>query len=156
MTSIGKWVAGAGSAGLTWTAITSTELNSAAAGAFKLGTVEVDNGTDLNLFMDLSGKITLASAATIGDYITLYLLPKNQDNTLYGSGESSGTTSPDSKYYIDRWTTTSTGTTLSGQTNRIIIPPGKFVLGVTNNCTPAFSATPGSVYYRVYNYNLNG
>lgn len=149
-----SWVAGAGTFGAGFVAITGTEVNNLTAGNFAKGTVTAANGTDLNQFMDLSFELTAASAVTANDFVTVYLLPKNQGGT-FGDNTSSGATSPASQYYVGSVVFVTAGTALHGQLNGIRLPPDDFIIGITNNTAVNLAAGGGTVYLRSYNQNLN-
>jgi hypothetical protein len=79
-----KWIAGSG-AGLTWTSLDTTTLNSIANGNAILSGTQIDNSTALDIFADV--ELVLASLAAVApNYVGVYFYPLNSDGTTYGDG----------------------------------------------------------------------
>src|SRR5689334_3868278 len=86
-----EWTAGNG-VGLTWTAMfASGDLTSLASGNSVLSTATaVANGTNLDIYADISVIITIGSATpSAGAFIAVYALPLGNDGTTYGDGKIS-------------------------------------------------------------------
>lgn len=93
-----KLAAGAVSA---WTSLMTTELNSLVTGNAILGSTSIDNGTNLDMFVEFSfvggGSITPTGAPFLG----LFLYPQNGDASTFGDGRfgSSAAGPPPLNYY---------------------------------------------------------
>lgn len=156
MANLAKWAAGAG-VGLTWTSAFGTEINSLAAGSVAVSTIVVANGTALDLYADISFSITGTTAATGTQYLSLYLMPLNQDGTTYGDGVASGTVAPTQGAVANvALALGKTSVALVGMARGLVLPPGSFKLALVNNTSNAFAASPNTVAYRTYLENLNG
>lgn len=164
MTNRTAWVAGNG-VGLTWTAcfapgdLTSlvdskSVLSSAAA---------ITNGTNLDIYADVSVEITVGSATPrAGAYIGIWLAPLQNDGTIYGDGQLVAGTAAT---YVPPWSpaaiipiqSTNASTTIIGQANGIILPPGSFnfILYNFTNVTLSSTAANNTCKFRTYNINLN-
>jgi hypothetical protein len=156
-----SWTAGNG-VGLTWSAISFTagDLNSLAAGGGALGTTVVANGTALDQLADFSFVVTIGGTTVAGSYVTMFLLPLNQDGSTYGDGYASSTTTQPAAGYaigsINVKVGVTTGNTVTGQINGVNIPPGSFKIAFGNNLAIALSSTAAlTLEYRTYNVNLN-
>jgi hypothetical protein len=155
------WTAGNG-VGLTWTtAINSADMASIATTSSVLSSVaDIANGTNLDIFADLSVELVTASvtpAAGTGIFFWLYAL---LDGGGYGdSALVSGT----QKTWIPAFppcgiitpnTTITSQTSFTGFVQGIIIPPGSFRFAMNCNIAALTSGTQ-TVKYRTYNTNLN-
>jgi hypothetical protein len=88
MTSRTAWVAGNG-VGFTWTtAINGSDLASLANGSTVLSSVaDVANQTQLNIYADISVRMTVGSATPpAGASLNLYLAALLDDGSTYGDG----------------------------------------------------------------------
>ena len=157
MANTTRWVIDA-----NWTAATFTasELTSQASGGGALSTSVVANGTALDQFIDVSFVVAVGATTVIGGFMTLFLLPLNQDGTTYGDGyASSGTTQPSSTYAIGSPGSkigVTSGNTITGIVTGVSLPPGDFKLAIGNNLTIALASTAAlTLKYRTYNINLN-
>lgn len=154
-----SWVSGNGQ-GLTYgsAGFTASCFNSLANGSGCV-TSQIDNSTALDLYTDLSFVLTVGGTTTAGSYFTLYLLPLNQDGTTFGDNTGSGGTAPQSTYAVGSVLVKSgitTGNTVVGSVRGVLLPPGKFILGLWNNTGIALNAAAAAtVSYRTYNENLN-
>jgi hypothetical protein len=145
-----KWIAG-GQA--RWSsAINSTEINSLANGNAVLLATQIDNTTNLDLFMDIA--IALGSAAFASpNNIGVYLYELNQDASTYGDGRftSSAAGPPPSNYYCGSIGIVAATQAQTGTLTGIVIPPAKFKLVICNNGGVALASGSNSVYYCSYN-----
>jgi hypothetical protein len=164
MTSRTAWVAGNG-VGFTWTtAINGSDLASLANGSTVLSSVaDVANQTQLNIYADISVRMTVGSATPpAGASLNLYLAALLDDGSTYGDGSmSSGGTITRAPPYapvgVVALESAAASTLLAGFISGIVIPPGSFRFALYNNSGAALSATAGNciVKYRTYNVNLN-
>lgn len=137
-------------------AFTPATLDALASGNAVLSDLQIDNSTNLDMFMDVS--IALGSAAFVApNYVGIYLYPLNADNTTYGDSSfaTAAAGPPPSNYFlgsigIDAATKAQTGT-LSGA----VIPPGKFKLVFYNQGGVALVGSGGnSCQYRTYDRSV--
>lgn len=158
------WTAGNGQ-GLTWgTAINGSDLASLANGSTVLSSVaNIANGTNLDMYADLSVELTIGSATpSAGAYLGLYIAALMEDGSSYGDGSlTSGATitraPPWSPAGIIPLQSSAATTLLAGFIQGIIIPPGSFRFALYNGSGITLSATAANnvVKYRTYNLNLN-
>ena len=162
MASRTAWTAGNGAVGFTWTTLINTgDLASMANGSTVLSSVaDITNQTDLNIYMDISYALAIASnTPAAGANIAFWLYALNQDGTHYGDNQFTAGTqaaatpafSPIGTGAIPAVTTTA----LYGYIQGIIIPPGSFRIACQNNSGFALTAGTQTVKYRNYNVNLN-
>jgi hypothetical protein len=161
MTSRTSWVAGNG-VGLTWaTAINSADMISLANGSSVVSSVaDIANGTQLDMFMDISMSLLIASSAVVaGANISFFIYPLNQDGSTYGDGQFvNGTQAAKTPTFAPCATMplpVATLTALIGFAQYIVLPPGSFRLAMQNNSGFALTAGTQTVKYRTYNLNLN-
>jgi hypothetical protein len=158
------WTAGNG-VGLTWTtAINQADLASLANGSTVLSSVaDIANGTNLDLYADISVRMTVTSATPpAGAYLGLYLAALLDDGVTYGDGTlTSGSTITRAPPYAPIGAipleTAAAATLLAGFVQGIVIPPGSFRFALYNGSGAALSATAANcnVHYRTYNMQLN-
>lgn len=164
MASRTAWVAGNG-VGFTWTtAINGSDLASLANGSTVLSSVaDIGNQTQLDLYADVSVRMTVASATPpAGSFLGLYLCALLDDGSTYGDGSmaSAGTITrapPFAPAGVISLESAAATTLLAGFIQGIVIPPGSFRLALYNSSGAALSGTAGNciVKYRTYNLNLN-
>src|SRR5437762_2487157 len=157
------WTAGNG-VGFTWTtAINGGDLASLANGSTVLSSVaNIANQTNLDLYADISVRMTVASATPPpGAYFGIYLYALLDDGSTYGDGSmASGGTITRAPPFNPADTIPLEGaaatTLLAGFCPGIVIPPGSFRFAFFNNSGAALSATAGDciVKYRTYNFDL--
>lgn len=164
MTSRTAWTAGNG-VGLTWTTlINSADMASMTNGQSVLSSVaDIANGTNLDMFMDISASLVIASSTIVaGANLAFWLYALNQDGTTYGDGQlTAGTAASKTPANVQNLigpmglVAAASQTALIGLLQQIIIPPGSFRVAIQNNS--GFSLTSGTqtVKYRTYNLNLN-
>jgi hypothetical protein len=158
------WTAGNG-VGLAWaTALNGTDMVSLANGSTVLSSVaDIANGTNLDIYADLSVRMTVASATPpSGSFFGLYLCALLDDGATYGDGSltSGGTITralPFAPVGALPLESAAAATLLAGFLQGIVIPPGSFRFALYNNSGGALSSTAGNciVKYRTYNLNLN-
>lgn len=162
MASRTAWTAGNG-VGLTWTtAINSSDLVSMANGKTVLSSVaDIANGTNLDMFMDVSVRCAIASnTIALGANLALWLFDLLDDGSTYGDGQfTAGTSATLTPTFppcaLIPLVVAASQTTLVGFANGIQLPPGSFRLALQNNSGFAFTAGTQTVKYRTYNINLN-
>lgn len=157
MANTTRWIIDA-----NWTAVTFTagDLNSLASGGGALSTAAITNGTSLDQLMDVSFVVTVGGTTTAASYITVYLLPLNQDGTTYGDGYASSTSSQPAPYQgigspgVKVGVTS--GNTVTGTITFANLPPGDFKLAFGNNLGVTLGSTAAlTLKTRIYNTNLN-
>lgn len=167
MTSKTAWVSGNGQGLANWSARTvlfgSADLTSLADSKSVLSSATaIDNGTNLDQYMDISVEITVGSSTPrAGAYIGIWIAYLQQDGSTYGDGQlTAGTPAT----YQPPWQPVATiplsnqaMTLMAGQQNGILLLPQKFLLICYNFTNVTFSATAGNnvVAYKTYNVNLN-
>lgn len=144
----------------TTLAFATADTASLPSGGAALGTGTVNNATNLDQYMDVSFIVTVGGTTVAGSYITVFLLPLNQDNGTYGDAFASSTTTQPSGGYavgsIGVKVGVASGSTVVGTVQFVNIPPGVFKIAFGNNLQVPFAATSGlGVAYRTYNVNLN-
>lgn len=156
------WIAGNG-VGLTWTtAINSADMASMATGNTVVSSVaDIANGTNLDMFMDISVRCAIASSTIVaGANLVLWLFDLLDDGSTYGDGQfTNGTAAAKTPTFAPIGSiplvAAAAQTTLVGFLNQIIIPPGSFRLALQNMSGFSFTAGTQTVKYRTYNLNLN-
>lgn len=141
-------------------AFTAGDLNSLASGGGALSTTVIANGSNLDLYCDVSFIVTVGGTTVAGSYFALYLLPLNQDGSTYGDGYASSTSVlPVGNYQVGGCQVkvgVTSGNTVTGTFRGIILPPGSFKFAFGNQLTVALSSTAAlTLQYRTYNENLN-
>lgn len=161
MASTTRWIGGGG-VGLTWTAagFTATDFDSLAAGSGVVAATAIANNTPLDIYADVSFALTAASAPTVASFLSLYLLPLNQDGSTYGDGLAAGVSAvaPPAGYQVGAIGLRA-NTAMTGTFRGIVMPPGAFKFALWNNLVAiAFAnmAGAGVVKYRSFVENLNG
>lgn len=157
MANTTRWILNTAFTSVTFTA---GDLNSLASGGGALSTAAIANGTALDLYADVSFAVTVGGTTTATSYMSLYLLPLNQDGSTYGDGYASSTSVvPTTSYLAASCTVKSgvtSGSTITGMFRGIVLPPGDFKFAISNNLGVALNATAAlTVKYRSYNENLN-
>jgi hypothetical protein len=154
------WVAGNGQ-GLTYgtSGFTLTDFNSLASGSVVVASSAITQTTALDLYADVSFVLTVGGTTTATSYMTLYILPLNQDGTTYGDGVANGSTLPVATYQASTVGVKSgvtSGNTITGTFRGVVLPPGNWKFAVSNNLGVALNATAAAAMsYRTYNENLN-
>lgn len=162
MTARTAWTAGNG-AGLTWaTAIDTADLASMATANTVLSSVaDIANGTNLDMFMDVSASLVISSSTiAAGANLALFLYALNQDGSTYGDGQfTAGTPAAKTPALppvgVIPLLAAASQTALLGMVSQIIIPPGAFRLALQNNSGFTLTSGTQTVKYRTYNINLN-
>lgn len=155
MASRTAWTGGNG-AGLTW-ATANANAGTLANGNSVLDSTDITNGTSLDIFADVSFSCTIASSAVLaGANVAFYLALLNQDGSTYGDNHVTTTPGSAAPSYAPAAVIplfVATVTSLIGNYQGIILPPGTFRWIVQNNSGFAFTAA--TIKYRTYNTNLN-
>lgn len=151
-----KWIAGSG-VGLTWTSCFGTELNSLVAGNAVISSVVITNGTNLDLFADISISLGSVTPGAGNPFIGIYFYPLNQDGTTYGDG-AFGTTAagpPPSSYFVGSIPCrASTAGVITGMVRGILLPPGSGKGLLYNNSGVNLASSANTVSYRTYNLQV--
>lgn len=157
MASTTRWVIDT-----NWTSVpfTAGDLNSLASGGCAVATASVSNGTALDIYADVSVIVTVGGTTTATSFLTLYVLPLQQDGTTYGDGStSSSSVQPVATYLVGSALVKSgvtSGSTVSAMFRQIVLPPGSFGVALGNNLGVALNATAAlTMKIRTYNENLN-
>lgn len=158
------WTAGNG-AGLTWTSgFASGDMTSMANAYAVLSSASaISNGSNLDIYADVSVEITIGSATpSAGAYIAVYIAPLQEDGSTYGDGSYTAGTA---KNLVPPWPpvcviplqSTNATTLLAGACTGIVIPPGTFNWVILNESSITFSGTAANnvMKFRTYNINLN-
>jgi hypothetical protein len=162
MASRTAWTAGNGQ-GLTWgTLINSADMASMTNGQTVVsGVADIANGTNLDMFMDISYQLVIASSTiAAGANFAFWIYALDQDGSKYGDGQfTNGTAasltpafSPCAVVPIPAVATT---TNMYGFAQQIIIPPGSFRVAIQNNSGFTLTSGTQTVKYRSYNIQLN-
>ncbi len=149
-----KWISGTTGSGLTWSdAFSTATLNSITNGNAILSDISIVNGTNLDIFCDVSGafgSITVAAP----NYIGIYLYPLNKDGSTYGDGRfgTSAAGPPPGNYFVGSFGFPTGAAAFEGMVRGIILPPGtfKFVMYNQAGATLAGSSS-NTLQYRTYN-----
>lgn len=149
----------AGIAGLTYqTSSFGSELNSLVNGNAVLGSLQLDNSSNLDLFADFSISLGSVTTGAGAPYIGLYLYPLNEDGSTYGDGAfgTSAAGPPPSAYYIGSipCQVSATGV-IVGTLRGVLLPPGKFKLVLYNQAGVTLAASANNVLYRTYDFAVN-
>jgi hypothetical protein len=157
------WVAGRGQ-GVTYgsAGFTTTNFNSMIVGGLVVASSAIVNTTALDLYADLSfSLVNGATTMTVASYLSLYILPLNQDGTTYGDASvtNNSTVTPPAPQYL----VASVGVplvasagTIVGTFRGILLPVGNFKFAISNNTAGAMAASAAAAFnYRTYNESLN-
>ena len=125
----------------------STELNSLADGANKLGG-EIDNASDLELFMDVEIALAAFTPGTSG-FIQIFKLA-SVDGTSFGDGSDS--VDPPAGTPVYAHSLVSGASAKRCVIERIPLSPGKQKLLFENRAGAALAGSGNTVKYRVYGY----
>lgn len=165
MADLLKLAAGSLGSGLTWASagFTAADFNSLTSGSSVVATTALQNGSPLDLQIDVSFVFTVGGTTTALSLLHCYLLPLNQDGSTYGEGLSTGANSgvlPAIGYHVGQVApkvgVTSTNT-ITGMFREITLPPGDFRLAIGSGLIIALhSAAAAAVQMRAYVRNLNG
>jgi hypothetical protein len=156
MTATTRWILDA-----NWTSVSFTagDLNSLANGGGALATAAITNSSTLDQLVDISFVVTVGGTTTAGSYVTIYLLPLNQDGSTYGDGYASSTSSQPAVAYGNSVLVkvgVTSGNTITGMAQFVNLPPGDYKIAFGNNLGVALNATAAlTLKYRSYNVNLN-
>jgi hypothetical protein len=158
-----SWVAGNG-VGFTWSQLFSstaaTDINQTTAiptGSCVLSTITISNQTALDMFMDISARFTIGTAAAAGANFSFYLFGLLDDGSTYGDGSLTAGTVSTNVIAIPPFAVLPlrAGTTATGYLQGLSIPPGTFKMVFQNNSGFSLGSTGNVCMYRTYNINLN-
>lgn len=144
-----------------WTSCFGTEINSLASGNSVQSSVQIVNGTLLDMFMDVS--FELGSVLTTGSpYLALGLFPLLQDGSKYGSNQfGSSASGMFPANYLVGFAGLPVGTqalygdfSLPGRRSPIIIPPGSFVPVLYNGAGVNLASTGNTIKERRYSRQI--
>ena len=147
-----------------WTAaaFTAFELNSLASGGGALSTTVIANGTNRDQLIDVSFSVMVGGTTLASSFITIFVLPLNQDGTTFGdSYASSSTTLPALAYTLKNGgigvkSGVVSGSLVTGIVTQGDIPPGDFKLAFGTSLGVALNTTANLILkYRTYNVDLN-
>jgi hypothetical protein len=158
MVTKASWVAGLGQ-GLTWgTAINTADLASMVNGSTVVSSVaDIANGTALDMFMDISVRLAIASSTIgAGANLALFLFDLLDDAATYGDGNFVNGTQKAATPAFPPFAAIpliagAAQTLLVGEAKQIIIPPGSFRLALQNNSGFTLTSGTQTVKYRTYN-----
>jgi hypothetical protein len=152
--AIEKWVAGAAA---SYTAAFGSEINS---GSFVNGdsvqsSVVIANGTNLDMFMDIS--VSLASITTAApNFVGFSIYPLNQDGSTYGDGRfgslAAGVPAP--QLWVGNIIFPVGTQACVGTLERIILPPTNFVLVLYNQTVSTLASSGNVIKYKTYNRSI--
>lgn len=144
----------------SWTSIslTAADFNSLADGSFVLLTGTIDNSTNLDLMAEISGTVVVGGTTVARSCMPLFLLPQNQDGSTYGDGTATGTSAPNSSYWVStlgaRVGVTSGNASVMITPRPFLLTRGVHKLGVQSKLTVALHATASAAFY-IRTTNLN-
>ena len=146
-----------------WTSISFTagDLNSLASGGGALGSTVISNSSGLDLYVDVSLIVTVGGTTVAASYLSLFLLPLQQDGSTYGDGYASSSSSQPVLSYLGQTCNVKVGVT-SGNTvqamfQQMPMVPGDYKVALGNNLSVALNSTASlTLKYRTYSLNGNG
>lgn len=150
-----KWIGGS-LAGLTWSSLDTTTLNSIASGNAILSGTQIDNSSAFDMFADV--EVVLASLAAVApNFVGVYFYPLNSDGSTYGDGRfgSSAAGPPPSSYYVGSIGMVAATQAQQGTLRGIILPPGKGKFVLYNGMGVAFASSGNTLKYRTYNRQVS-
>jgi hypothetical protein len=163
-----KWIGGyysaTGTAAATWTAISSTEINSLTHGDFVLLSTQINNDPansgNGDLYANFSFVFGAVSTQAGTPYLQLYLFPLNEDGSTYGDNSASGTgaAGPPAAQYATNCivpvTASLSSTAFKGSCTNVPLPASKFkmVLYDNLNTTGSTASSGNTVYIQTYNF----
>jgi len=126
----------------------STELNSLADGANKLGgAISNDAAGELDLYMTVQLYLATTSARAVDARVDLYLLP-TVDGTNFAYGSDSVDPSPDN--WVGQFVPPADTSAVYMVIQKIEIPPVDFKLLVMNEINVAFAASGNLLKYKIF------
>lgn len=151
-----NWAADVG-----WTTVTFTasDFNSQPSGGGGLSSAITLTNQDQ--YMDVSFVVTVGGTTIPGGFMSIFVLPLNQDGTTWGDGYASSTTTQPAGQYgqgsVQPKIGVTSGNTIVGQFQFIPVPSdGAFKLALGDNLSIALGTTAAlTCKYRTYNVNLN-
>ncbi len=156
MANITKWGAGALTASARFNS--GADLNSLVDGSWIVdSTGAIANGTNLDLYMDVSFLLGSEAAGAGSPFVGLFLLPLNEDGTHYGDGASNGATIPVATYLVGSVLVPASITAvIYGTFRQILLPPSDFKIGLYNKTGVTTASSGNAIKATTYNLNNNG
>jgi hypothetical protein len=159
-----EWTAGNGP-GLTWTSgFGSGDMTSMpTADAVLSSATGIANGTNLDIYADISVEITISSTTpAAGSYIAIYEALLQEDGSTYGDGSFAAGTQkalvpPYPPVCVIPLQSTNATTLLAGSCTGVLLAPGTFNWVILNETGITWSSTAANnaMKFRTYNVNLN-
>jgi hypothetical protein len=129
-----------------------TELNSLADGANKLGGA-IDNSGGLDTHMDVEVYLNTQGSARDSDaHVAVYLLHSADGGTNYNFGDDS--TDPPAHAWIGNLNFDAATTARYALLTGVPVPPGHFKLLFINETGQALAASGSTAKYRLYSYEV--
>jgi hypothetical protein len=122
---------------------------------------DITNGTNLDMFMDISYLLTISSnTVAAGANFAFWIYALNEDGTHYGdnqfiAGTAAALTPAFAPCAVGTIPAVASTTTMYGFCQQIIIPPGSFRVAIQNNSGFTLTSGTQTVKYKTYNINLN-
>ena len=134
-------------AGVAYTSLITTGLNSLADGSSTSASSAVDNTTNLNLYADFG--LMLGSINPSGaPYLELRLLELNGDGSTYDD-DSAGAT-------VGSFLITTGSSAKVATLKRVLLAPGQFKAVIVNRTGVSLAGSSNTLYYRTYSEQNNG
>jgi len=115
---------------------------------------EIDNSTFKYLMADFTLSITCPTTQMAdGNTVSMYLVPQVEDDTTpaWQGGDVTVAAPENEQYYVGSFTfTTGTGAQVANLRS-VVLPPGKYNIGMRNNGTG--TTTAATLKYRPWNYS---
>lgn len=162
MASIIRPIIGSSTTAWQSAGFTAANFNSLANGSFVLAASAVAQSSNLDDYLDLSFSLVVGGTTTAASFLSLYLLPLNQDGTTYGDATATGSTPPGASYWMTNAFPAvgiTSGNAIVGSFPRVFIGDlaSDFKLGIVNNLGVALNASAAAaVKYLTINTNGNG
>jgi len=142
MANVGKY-----NVDTAYTSLMTTALNSITTGSATAASSAITNSTNLALWMDVS--LMLGSVNPSGTpYLELHLLPKAGDGSTYADRSA--------QTLVDTLVVTTGSSAKVAQSIGIVVPPGDYELMLVNQMGVTTASSGNTLYYRLYDMNLNG
>jgi hypothetical protein len=156
MVDIVKWSIGTLNASTRFNA--GADINSLADGSWVVdSTGAIANGTNLDVYMDVSFLLGSETSGSGSPYVGLFLLPINEDGTHYGDNASNGATIPVATYLAGTvLVPVSVSAVIYGNFRGIVLPPVDFKIGFYNKTGATTASSGHTVKATTYNLNNNG
>jgi len=134
--------------------VLSTELNSLADNAMSAASAAIDNGANLDQYVDIELVLAALSPAA-GAYVSIYIA-EAIDGTNYPAPSAADQRLQTNALLCTFALSTTAATAQRLVARQIMIPPGKFKLYLDNQAGVALNASGNTLKMLPYNTNLNG